>query len=95
MAETTGSVTNVKVNAQAQTGGDFALVLIDDANAPGVTEVFFVWFSPTDRFVPTGPQWMQRAMQVSLLREALTSGKTVTIFHDDTSPYIRSVQINA
>ncbi len=95
MAETSGTVANVKVNGLAQNGADFALVTINDASAPGVTEVFFVWFTAAERFVPTGPQWLQRAMQVSLLREALTSGKNVTIFHDDASSFINSVQLNA
>jgi hypothetical protein len=92
MAETTGTVGLVKVNATP--AGNFGMVQVLDAStSPPKAELFFVWIFDTT--VPTGPQWMWRAMQLSLLREALTSGKTVTVFHDDTSAYIRSVQINA
>lgn len=94
MAETTGQITFVKVNAVPDV--DFALFgLLDQSTTPPTPEIFFVWFTPADRFVPTGPQWMQRSLQVSLLRDALTTGKTVTVLHDDRSPFIRSLSLNA
>lgn len=94
MAATTGQLSFVKVNATA--GSDFALFeLLDQSTTPPTPEIFFVWFTPADRFVPTGPQWMQRSLQVSLLRDALTTGKTVTVFHDDNSSFVRSLSLNA
>jgi hypothetical protein len=93
MAETTGHVGFIKVNA---TSANFALFqVLDAATAPPSPELFFVWFGPGDTNVPTGPQWMHRALQVSLLRDALTANKTVTVFHDDTSAFVRSLQVNA
>jgi hypothetical protein len=59
------------------------------------TELFFVRWAPNDLNVPTGPQWMHRALQASLVRDALLANKTVTVFHDDTSPYVNSLQVNA
>jgi hypothetical protein len=94
VAETTGQLSFVKVNATP--GSDFALFeLLDQSTTPPTPEIFFVWFTPADRFVPTGPQWMQRSLQVSLLRDALTAGKTVTVFHDDNSSFVRSLSLNA
>jgi hypothetical protein len=94
MAETTGNVGFVKVNAIADSNFGMAQVL-DQSTQPATPELFFVWFTPAERRVPTGPEWLLRAAQVSLLRDALTSNKTVTIFHDDASPFIRSLQINS
>ena len=94
MAETTGTVGFVKVNATAN--GNFALTeVIDASTSPPTSELFFVWFTAAERRVPTGPEWLMRAMQVSLLREAINTGKTVTVFHDDTSSFINSLQLNA
>ncbi len=95
MAETTGTVSYVKVNATPG-GSDFALFeVLDQSTNPPTAEIFFVWFSPADRYVPTGPQWMQRSLQVSLLRDAVTGGKTVTVYHDDNSSFVNSLALNA
>lgn len=94
MAETTGLVSFVKVNALP--GGDFALCGVMDASTtPATLEVFFVWFTPADRSIATGPEWLQRSLQVSILRDALLSNKTVTVFHGDSSSFINAVQVNA
>lgn len=97
MAETTGHVGFVKVNATPD--GHFALFQVLDAStSPPTPELFFIWYSAADTgdgFVPTGPQWMHRALQVTLARDALTANKTVTVFHDDTSSYVNSLQVNA
>jgi hypothetical protein len=95
MAETTGLVGFVKVNATQDS--NFALFQVLDASTtPPTPELFFIWFAPTDARsgVPTGPQWLHRALQVGLAREALVHAKTVTVFHDDTSPFVNSMQIN-
>ncbi len=92
--DTIGHVSFVKVNASPN--ANFALFEVLDAKTtPPTPEIFFVWFAPADRYVPTGPQWMHRALQVSLLRDALTANKTVTVVHDDTSPFVNSLQVNA
>jgi hypothetical protein len=92
--ETTGQVGFVKVNAS--TDSNFALIQVLDASTtPPTPELFFIWFTPADRFTPTGPQWMHRALQVTLARDALTASKTVTVFHDDASPFVNSIQVNA
>jgi hypothetical protein len=94
MAETTGNLGYVKVNATPT--GNFALLqVLDSSTNPPTPELFFVWWAFNDVNVPTGPQWMHRALIVSLAREALTAGKSVTVFHDDSSPFVNSLQVNA
>ena len=94
MADTTGHVSLVKVNATPNS--NFALFEVLDAKTtPPTPEIFFVWWAPNDVNVPTGPQWMHRALQVSLLRDAMLANKTVTVLHDDTSPFVNSLQVNA
>lgn len=93
MAETTGLVSFIKVNATRDS--NFVLFqVLDAATTPPTPELFFVWFAPIDRDVPTGPQWMHRCLQVSLLRDALENNKTVTVFHDDQSPLVNALQVN-
>ena len=91
MAETTGQVAFVKVNQNPVPGLGFIQVL-DASTTPPTPELFFFWFN--DPNMPTGPQWMLRALQVTLGRDALTANKTVTIFHDDASAFVRSIQVN-
>jgi len=94
MAETTGLVGFVKVNVTQD--GNFGLLQILDSSAnPPRPELFFVWWAPIESGVPTGPQWMHRALVVSLARDALTAGKTVTVFHDDAGALVNSLQVNA
>jgi hypothetical protein len=51
--ETTGQVGFVKVNAS--TDSNFALIQVLDASTtPPTPELFFIWFTPADRFTPTG-----------------------------------------
>ena len=90
MAETTGNVTVTKINAIPY--ANFGLALVKDSTT-NLEEVFLLWFNPVDETAPTGLQWTKRAMQISLFREALTSGKQVTVSHGDTSPFVTSVQI--
>jgi hypothetical protein len=92
--ETTGQVGFVKVDGTPD--ADFALCeVLDASTTPPTAEIFFVWFTLAIRYVPSGPQWMLRALQVSLLRDAMLASKTVTIRHDVASPFINSVQVNA
>lgn len=92
--DTIGHVSFVKVNATPS--ANFALFEVLDAKTtPPTPELFFVWFTAAERDVPTGPQWMHRALQVSLLRDALLANKTVTVVHDDTSSFVTSLQVNA
>jgi hypothetical protein len=99
--ETTGRVTFVKVNSTPNSSAIFELAgqfQLQPPLPPGTirfTELFIVWWAPNDLNVPTGPQWMHRALQVSLLRDALLANKTVTVFHDDRSPFVNSLQVNA
>lgn len=91
---TTGHVSFVKVKAISHP--NFAMFeVLDATTTPPTPELFFVWSSAEDQNVPTGPQWMHRALQVSLLRDALTANKTVTVFHDDRSPMVNSLGVNA
>jgi len=90
MAETTGNVTVTKINAIPY--ANFGLAMVKDSTT-NLEEVFLIWFNPVDQTGPTGVQWMERAMQISLFREALTSGKRVTVCHGDTSPFVTAVQI--
>jgi hypothetical protein len=94
MADTIGLITLVKVNATR--GASFALFEIqDESTNPPTAEIFFVWYELVDTGTATGPQWMNRSLQVSLLRDALTAQKKVTVVHDDSSSFVNALQINA
>jgi hypothetical protein len=94
VTETTGPVSWVKVNATQ--GESFALCqVMDTSTQPATAELFFLWWEALDRAVPTGPQWMHRALQVSLLRDAITAGKTVTVFHDTESAIVNSLELQS
>jgi hypothetical protein len=94
MADTTGKVGFIKVRATPD--NNFGLVQVLDASTtPPTAELFFLWFTPAERRTPTGPEWVMRAMQVGLVRDALTHDKSVTVFHDPSSPFVLSLELNA
>jgi hypothetical protein len=94
LIETTGNVGFIKVNGTRDSNFAFFEVL-DASTTPPTSEFFFLWFMPAIPSVPTGPEWLLRAMQVSLLRDAVSANKTVSVFHDETSSLITSLQLNA
>jgi hypothetical protein len=98
MAITTGLVTFLKVNAHPGTGAmvNYAMFEIrDSSTSPPTQEVFLIWAGYADALPPTGPTWMQRSLQVSMVREAITAGKTITVTHDDTSSMVFALGLNA
>jgi hypothetical protein len=98
MATTTGSISFLKVNANPGTAANanYALFEIQDASTnPPTPEIFFIWYGQTDALPPTGPTWMQRSLQVSMVREAIIAGKTITVTHDSTSSMVYSLGLNA
>lgn len=94
MAETTGTINWVKVNKQATDGGDFGLFSLQP-DGGGNEELFFIWFSATDRTPPTATDWIARNMHVAMLRDALVQKLKVVIFHDDASNFYTSLQVLA
>ena len=85
MAEMTGTVVCVRVSESS------AFTTIEDAN--GVQESFALWFLPGLSVPPdlTAFTRVLHSMWVSLLREAHSSGKPVTIVHPENSAAISSL----
>jgi hypothetical protein len=93
VVQTTGLVGFVKVGA-VPNQSIATLQVLDASTQPPTPELFFIWWEPVDRFVPTGPQWLHRSLQVSLAREALIAGKTVTVSHEMRSAFVSTLQVN-
>jgi len=96
MAETTGTVTYVKVNKEASAGGDFGFFGLQPSD--GSSEMLFIiWWTITERETATVVDWIARNMHVAMLRDALVQRLNVIVFHDDdpTSHTYRSLQVQA
>jgi hypothetical protein len=92
MAETTGTINWLKVNKQATDGGDFGLFSLQPADGTS-EELFFIWFSLSDRTPPTATDWIARNMHVAMLRDALVQKLQVIVFHDDASNFYTSLEL--
>jgi hypothetical protein len=92
MVTTTGMISFLKVRSIA--GSDYAFFELQDASTnPPTPETFFIWSG--DPLPPGGPQWMQRSLQVSMVRDAIIAGKTISVYHDSTSSSVSSLGLNA
>jgi hypothetical protein len=90
--ETTGTVNYVKVGGSSQSGDDFGYTEIQQPGQP-LPDFFILWWKLTERLPATPTDWVLRAMQVSLLREAVSAKLTVTIQHDQNSPFVQYVRL--
>jgi hypothetical protein len=93
MAETTGTISFLKVNKEAAAGADFGLFGV---RPPSSTDdvLFFIWFTLADREPAPVTAWIARNMHVAMLRDALAQKLTVTVSHDPTSSFYRALQVN-
>ena len=89
---TTGQVSFIKLNAIEGEAYAFFEIL-DDSTNPPTPETFFIWSG--DPLPPGGPEWMRRSLQVSMVRDALIAGKTISVFHSSTSNSVISLGLNA
>ncbi len=90
--ETHGTVDWVKVNNTE--GGDFALFSVSSAGG-GQAELFFIWFTPALQQTPSVTQRLLWMSQLALVRDALVTKVPIIVFHDNTSSFVRSVEIGA
>jgi len=89
---TTGLVSYIKLNATE--GSSYAFFEVQDASTnPPTPETFFLWSG--DPVPPGGPEWMRRSLQVSMVRDAIIAGKTISVFHSSTSNSVVSLGLNA
>jgi hypothetical protein len=88
--ETHGKVDWVKVNNT--TGADFALFSVSPAGGGG-GELFFIWFTAALRTTPSVTDRLLWTSQLALVRDARTANLPIIVFHDDTSDFVRSVEI--
>jgi hypothetical protein len=87
VASTTGTVRCV----QASEFAGFALI----EDAAGERESFILWFNPGTS-IPSELTPFTRvlhSMWISLLREGLTNGANVTIFHSEDSAEVTNIQL--
>lgn len=90
---TTGLVGNIKLNATE--GSSYAFFEVQDASTnPPTPETFFIW-TAGDPVPPGGPEWMRRSLQVSMVRDAIIAGKTISVYHSSTSNSVISLGLNA
>ena len=92
MAETTGTINWLKVNKDVADGADFGLFSLQPADGTSA-ELFFIWFSATDRTPPTATDWIARNMHVAMLRDALTQKLQVIVSHEDASNFYTSLEL--
>jgi len=90
--ETTGTVNYVKVGGSSQAGDDFAFTQIQQPGQP-LADFFMLWWKLTERQPAMPTDWVIRSMQVSLLREAIAGKLTVTILHEQNSPFVINVRL--
>jgi hypothetical protein len=88
--ETHGTVNWVKVNGTE--GADFGLFSVSPAGG-GQEELFFIWFTAALQQTPSVTQRLLWMSQLALVRDALVAKVPIIVFHDDTSSFVRSVEI--
>lgn len=86
MALFTGTVDCISVNESA------GFTMLRDAG--GSTEAFILWFGTTIPSTRTARTHVTHSMWLSLLREAQTTGRTVTISHPTNSAEVTNVRSN-
>jgi hypothetical protein len=90
----TGTVTSIKViQAPILTlVQHMAVIVLKEAN--GQTETFFLWLdSGLAPVITPAVNWLERNVNLSLLREALVNNLQVTVFTDPSSGNINAVQL--
>ena len=63
-------------------------------DAGGSTESFILWFGTSIPSTRTGLTQVTHSMWLSLLREAQTTGRTITISHPTSSAEVTNVRAN-
>lgn len=91
MADTQGTVNWVKVNNAV--GADLGTFSVARSDGSG-DELLFIWWTATLRDTPSVTQRLLWMAQLALVRDALVTGKSVTVSHDDNSPFVINVQVN-
>jgi hypothetical protein len=92
IVETTGTVNYVKVGGSAQAGDDLGFTQIQQPGQP-LGDFFVLWWGLAERQPVIPTDWLIRAMQVSLLREAVAGKLAVTIQHEQNSPFVINVRL--
>jgi len=90
--DTRGTVDWVKVNNRL--GDDFAFFSVSPAGGGG-SELFIIWFTISGSQTPSVTQRLLWISQLALVRDARIANLPIIVFHDDTSAFVRSVEIGA
>jgi len=72
-----------------QVGDDYGFVAITEAG--GVKEALILWYGPSE---PSAFTRVMHSMWLSMLREAMAAGTSVTLTHNSGSPFVIFVQVN-
>jgi hypothetical protein len=89
---TTGTVIDIQVTTE-NAGLLVALVYVLEQTTQQ-QESFILWLTAVGQF-ESPPLWVVRGLNVSLLREALVSQQTVSIWHDSVSSFVDMVEFGS
>ena len=92
--ETIGTINWLKINKDVADGADFGMFSVQP-NDGSSAELFFIWFSASDRTPPTATDWIARNMHVAMLRDAIIQKLSVIVSHDEASNFYTSLQLPA
>jgi hypothetical protein len=92
--QTTGTVIAIEITTEnAATGLLVAIVYVLEQTTQ-LQESFILWLTAVGQF-ESPPLWVVRGLNVSLLREALVSQQTVSIWHDSASSFVDMVEFGS
>lgn len=93
MAQTTGTLSYIKVNKQAAEGEDFCFFGLTPAGGTRA-ELFILWWAlSSGQPSPTAADWVVRNATMWMLRDALLNKLPVTVTTDDVSAIVTVVQL--